>query len=111
MRLAILLLVVSTLYAQPHDRLYRPSVAVAIGAQGADIASSWGGIEANPMLGRGQRFGWRMATVKAGVVGAGLLVQWIAVRRYPRHKRVAAIVNFGFAGATTVVATRNWSLR
>ncbi len=89
MRLATLLLVASTLYAQPHDRLYRTSVAVAIGAQGADIASSWGGIEANPRLMAGRRFGWQAASIKIGVVGTGLLIQRYVLRRHPARAQEA----------------------
>lgn len=95
----------------PADRLYRTSVAVAIGAQGADIASSWGGIEANPVLGRGQRYGWQATSIKLCVVGAGLLIQRYVLRRHPQHKRAAAIVNLGMAGATAGVAARNWGTR
>lgn len=92
----------------PGDRLYRTSVAVAIGAQGADIASSWGGIESNPVLGRGQRYGWQATGIKLGVVTGCLIAQRWAIRRNPKAKVPAALVNFGMAGATAGVAARNW---
>lgn len=93
------------------DKLYRTSIAVAIGAQGADIASSWGGVEANPVLGRGRRYGWQATSIKLGVVGAGLLIQRFVLRRHPQHKRAAAITNFALAGATAGVAVRNVRVR
>lgn len=81
------------------------------GSQTADIASSWGGIEANPTLGRGQRYGWQATSIKVGVVATGLLIQRFVLRRHPQHTRAAAITNFVFAGATAGVAIRNWRIR
>ena len=94
-----------------QDRLYRWSLVAAAGAQTADITSSWGGIEANPRLGRGREFGWQATTIKVAVVGGGLLVQRFVLRRHPGHTRLAAAVNFGIAGATAGVAVRNWRTR
>ena len=93
-----------------QDRWYRASL-IAVGAsQAADTASSYGGYELNPVLGTG-RFGGRQVGIKVGVVGSGLAAQYIAVRKHPQHKRVATIVNFALAAATTGVAVRNWRVR
>lgn len=99
---ALLFLGLNRCYGQ--DRLYRWSLVAAAAAQTADIASSWGGIEANPRLGRGREFGWQATGIKLAVVGGGLLVQRYVLRRHPRHTRLAAAVNFG-------VAVRNWRMR
>lgn len=93
-----------------QDRWYNASL-IAVGAsQAADVASSWGGHELNPILGTG-RFGGRQTGIKLGIVGSGLTAQYVAVRRQPRHKRTATIINFALAGVTTAVAVRNWRIR
>ena len=92
----------------PAQRIYHLSVGAQVAAQGLDIGSSWGGIEANPVLGRGQRYGWKATTLKLGVSLGGLAVQHYVLRRHPRHRKVATFVNFATAGATTGVAIRNW---
>jgi hypothetical protein len=97
--------------AQDGQNLYRWSLVASAGAQGADIASSWGGIEANPVLGRGHRFGWQAASLKLGIAGGGWLIQRLILRRHPSKYRLAAVVNFGMAGATGAVAARNWRMR
>jgi hypothetical protein len=97
--------------AHCQDRWYRASL-VAVGAsQAADVASSWGGIEANPRLGAGKPYGWKATGIKSAVVGGGQAAQYVAVRRHPRWMRVATIVNFALAGATTTVAVRNWRIQ
>ena len=93
-----------------QDRWYRASL-IAVGAsQAADTASSWGGHELNPVLGTG-RFGGRQVGIKSAVVGSGIAAQYVAVRQYPRHRKVATVVNFALAAATTAVAVRNWRLK
>ena len=54
--LIVFALLASTAQGQ---RLYHLSVGAQVAAQGMDVASSWGGIEANPMLWRGQRYAWK----------------------------------------------------
>ena len=94
-----------------QDRWYKASL-IAVGAsQAADAASSWGGIEANPRLGAGKPYGWKATGIKSAVVGGGQAAQYVAVRRHPRWMRVATIVNFALAGATTTVAVRNWRIQ
>ena len=93
-----------------QDRWYRASL-IAVGAsQVADTASSWGQYELNPVLGTG-RFGGRQTAIKSTLVGSVMATQFVDVRRHPRHKRIATIVNFALAGATTGIAIRNWRIR
>lgn len=94
--------------AQP---LYRWSVTATVVSQGLDVASSWGGIEANPVLGRGRTYGWQATAIKGGVVIGCLVVQRWVLRRHPQHSKPIAYVNFGMASATTGVAVRNWRTR
>ena len=94
-----------------QDRWYKASL-VAVGAsQAADAASSWGGIEANPRLGAGKPYGWKATGIKSAVVGGGLAIQHVAVRKYPRYRKVATIVNIALAGVTLGVAVRNWRIQ
>jgi len=71
---------------QSQDRAYEWSVAAMGASQALDIHSSMGGYELSPVLGRG-RFGARQISIKAAIVGGGLLVQWVVLRRYPEHRR------------------------
>ena len=93
------------------QKYYRWSLAAVAGSQAADIASSWGGIEANPMLGAGHTFGPREAAIKGGVVAGAQLAGWYFTRRYPKARRLLSHINFGVSGATTMVAIRNWRIR
>lgn len=92
---------------QSQDRAYEWSVVAMGASQALDIHSSMGGYELNPVLGRG-RFGVRQVSIKAAIVGGGLLVQWIALRKHPEHKRKVAFINYSVAGATSIVAIRNY---
>jgi hypothetical protein len=81
--------------AAPQSKLYSISVAALIGANAADLASSWGRPELNPLLtpgSTGGRFGWQSATIKLGLAGG------------------FAISNFVAAGAMSAVAVRNQTL-
>lgn len=88
---------------------YRWSVAALATGVAADTGSSWGGIEANPALGRGQRFGGRMAGIKLGAMGAAIGLEIIARRRHGGESldKPLTIVNFGLAGLTGATAVRN----
>ena len=104
-----MLLALCPLQAQDHDeRLYRWSVAAVAASHVADVHSSWGGIEANPVLGRGQRYGWRATSIKVGVAGVALLIQRYVLKRHPRHARAAAVTNLAMAGATAGIAAGNY---
>ena len=96
--------------AYGQGRWYRASLIAVAGAQITDIASSWGGYELNPVLGTG-RFGPRQTAIKGALAGGGLAIQYAAVRKYPRYKRIATIVNIALAGVTMGVAVRNWRIR
>ena len=110
MRRAIIILALLASTAQAQ-RIYHLSVGAQVASQGLDMASSWGGIESNPVLGRGQRYGWQATAIKGGIMLGCLAVQRYALRRHPEHKNKVAVVNFAMAGATTGVAIRNWRTR
>jgi hypothetical protein len=99
--------------AAPQSKLYSISVAALIGANAADLASSWGRPELNPLLtpgSTGGRFGWQSATIKLGLAGGSLLFQRYVLRRRPELQRGFAISNFVAAGAMSAVAVRNQTL-
>ena len=92
-------------YSQP---LYRASQIAVGAASGADIASSWGRQELNPVLGQGV-FGYRQTGIKLGILGASMVT---ADRlTFKRRRRLLTVVNFAVAGVMTGVAVRNWRLR
>jgi len=108
MRIFAFLLLTLSLSAQDKpkpDWIYRSSVAAMIGAQTADIASSWNRAEANPIY--GQRFTARDVALKSGIAAGTLTVQALILRKWPQAKRAASIINFACSGVVVYVAARN----
>jgi len=103
--LAVFLLICSTSQAAPKW-LRRASAVAVCSAQVADIASTVGRREANPLLaGRYQQPRWgAIVPLKAGLcVGSVILAE--------RSKSKSTVaVNFAVTGATGAVAVRNWRL-
>lgn len=96
--------------APKPDKLWKVSMATVAGAEVADVASSWGLYELNPVLGRGQ-FGLRQASIKGGVAGAGLVAEWILVKKWPKFSRTFRWVNFGVSAELGAVAWHNYHLK
>ena len=94
------------LLALPLSAQSRPSVAALIGAHSADVATSWGRREANPII--GDRFGWRGLAIKSATTGGLLYVQR---RTGPRYRKVWTITNYVSAAVITSVAIRNHKTR
>lgn len=107
MRLLILLVLCSNLLAEGHklSRLYKASVAALVAGATVDTVTSIGGIEDNPILGRG-RFGNRQIAIKSALTG-GLVITQYLVMRHRQDDSKAAIVNFAIAGGLTGVAISN----
>lgn len=99
--------------AQSHGRtVYRWSVATLVTANVVDAASSWNGLEGNPLLARpGTRFGASSVAIKSGFVGASLLLQHFALRHHPGLYKRMAWINFAASGALGGVAAHNFSIR
>lgn len=109
--IAILLLCCAGMHAESlvirSKKLLVASFAAVTAAEFADSASSWGKMEANPVLGQ-SRFGARQAGLKIGVVSAVLGAEYLLLRhRSPATFRAVAIANFAGAGALGAVAYRN----
>lgn len=87
-------------------KVYRWSVVAMAGATALDAASSWGRLEANPLLrGSRGRFGLQGILLKGAMMTGAVVVQ----RRLGHHK-AAAISNFATAGAFGGVAIYNFRL-
>jgi hypothetical protein len=87
--------------------MWRASQALLAASDAADIASSWGKNEANPLVRSGQRFSYGSAAIKLGALAGGLAAQHYIARKYPEEKSLMASVNLAAAGALGVVAARN----
>jgi hypothetical protein len=83
--------------------------ALHVGAASADMLSSRGMYELNPVLGRGP-FGTRQVAISASIVGGIELTKWVLARRYPRSRvvRAMSLVPAALRGG---VAARNWRVR
>ena len=84
-------------------KLWLLSIALLIGSNGMDLASSRGGIEANPVMRSHQ------IPLKITAVGTVVSVEWLLTRH--RSKRSAAAVNFATAGALAGISIRNWKVK
>jgi hypothetical protein len=92
-------------------RLWVASCIALVAATSADMASSWGRNEANPMLRSADgRFGARGASIKLAMTGAMIVPQYLVMKRAPGSQRVFTIANFLQAGVYTGVAVRNYGV-
>ena len=89
-------------------KAYRWSVVAMAGATALDAASSYGRIEANPLLrGSRGRFGLQGILLKGAMMTGAVVVQ----RRFGHgHPKATAISNFATAGAFGGVAIYNFRL-
>lgn len=91
---------------------YRWSVAAVLAGSVADTASGWKTEEANPVVaGTGKQFGAQSVSIKSGLVGVSLLIQYIALRHRPDLYKRMAWMNLVTAGALGGVAGHNVSVR
>lgn len=95
-----------------NKAMYRWSVGALIGANAADIASSWGKREGNPALRNSDgRFGWSGVAIKSGITGGVLLAEWWILRRHRTQHKALAWTNYSLAGAIGAVSIRNFGVR
>ena len=111
MRLALLLLLSLPLAAQETSRAYGWSLAALGASQAADIHSSIGMYELNPVVGRGPCCTAAQIGTKVGIVAGVQVVAWWATRKHPAARRILSRVNFGAAGLTTAAAVHNYRQR
>ena len=96
----------------PGRTLYRWSIAAAIAANAADVASSWRQQEANPVVaGGGAQFGATSVVIKSGLVATSLVIQHIALGHRPDLYKKLAWLNFATAGVLGGAAKYNMGVR
>lgn len=84
------------------------SMVALTAASFADVGSSWGKQEANPLLRSSNgTFGAKGFGIKMGMVGGILFGQHMLVKKNPALANVMTFTNFGMAGMKTAVAFRN----
>ena len=91
-----------------HGKLWRVSAAVLGAVTIADMHSSVGRIEANPLLQSSNgRFSNRGIALKGLVVGGALGAQWLLIRKNPNAAPYAAGINFAAAALTGAAVVHN----
>jgi hypothetical protein len=91
-----------------HGKLWRVSAAVLGAVTIADMHSSVGRIEANPLLQSSNgRFSNRGIALKGLVVGGALGAQWLLIRKNPSAAPYAAGINFAAAALTGAAVAHN----
>ena len=78
-----------------------------VGANVADIASSFGKNEANPLVRTGQRFGYGSAAIKVGVLTGSLAAQYWIGRKAPRQMPYMASANLAVTALLAATAAHN----
>ncbi|HEV2690194.1 MAG TPA: hypothetical protein VGV35_16665 [Bryobacteraceae bacterium] len=89
------------------------SLAALAAGNIADVHSSWGRPEANPILSGAQgRFDWRSAGIKIGIQAPLVGVQLWRAHKHPSPSlyKSYAITNFAVGGAFGGVAIHNYRL-
>lgn len=87
---------------------WKSSVIALLASSTADMQSSLGRREMNPLLANSQgRFSGRGIAIKALITGGAIGAQWLMLRRNPEAQKYAAIANFGMAGLFTSAAIHN----
>ena len=86
------------------------SQTLLVAGNTADIATSWGKDEANPLLRRGTRFSYGSMAIKLGMMTGCLAAQHYIVRKSPSQIPYFATANLAVAGLLGVVAAHNTSV-
>ena len=95
-----------------HRKLWRVSAAILGAVTIADMQSSLGRPEANPLLqSPNGRFTARGAALKGMGVGAVIGAQWLMLRKNPKAAPFAAGVNFAASALTGAAVVHNHMLK
>ena len=110
-KLSIALLLASSVHAGGFWRTaYHVSVGAVVAGNVADIGTSYGHLEMNPMLqGAGQRFGTRQLIVKYSIPAAVIGLQALMLHRHPQPTvyKAYTITNAVVASTYAAMAIRN----
>lgn len=107
-RLAAVFLLALSLRAETRaQRIWKWSAAAMIAGASADVISSYGHQEANPLYrSPNGQFGARGLILRGGIVAGGLVVGSLVMRKHP-YAYGPAVVNFGAGYGLGVLAIRN----
>lgn len=95
-----------------HGKLWRVSAAVLGAVTIADMQSSVGRYEANPLLSSPNgRFTNRGIALKGLVVGGALGAQWLLIHKNPNAAPYAAGINFAASALTGAAVVHNHMLK
>lgn len=93
-------------------RSWKISLAPLIGSQALDAASSYGMRELNPLLASSNGgFEMKATSIKLGITGAMVGVEYLIVRKYPRSVRVISKLNWTSGIVTTGFAVHNFAIK
>ena len=98
---------------QPNNTLWKASLATYAAANvadltsGARLASNPAYRETNPLM----QSTAAAVGIKAGIIGAVVVTNWLVLRRHPEQKKMLAILNFGASAAPLAAAIHNGGLR
>jgi hypothetical protein len=93
-------------------RSWKISLAPLVGSQALDAASSYGMRELNPLLASSNGgFEMKATSIKLGVTGALVGVEYLIVRKYPRSTRVISKLNWTTGIVTTGFAVHNYAIK
>jgi hypothetical protein len=89
-------------------RLWKISLGVLAGAFAADVATSYGRREMNPLVaGADGRFSGRGLAIKGALAGATIGTQLLLIKRGGAGAKPAAYTNLGMAGLLSGAAIYN----
>ena len=104
-------LIPSTASAADHSShwraVWRASQALLVAGNTADVASSWGKNEANPILHTGAQFSYGSMAIKLSMMTSCLVAQHYIARKSPDQIPYFASANLAVAGVLGIVAWRN----
>lgn len=91
------------------SRLWKVSVALLAASSVADVHSSWGRLEANPLLrGPNGRFSTQGVVLKTMIVSGVIGAQYLMLRNHPRASKYGAVTNLIMAGVISAAAASNY---
>jgi len=99
--------------AQPHHtKLWKISAAVLGAVTIADMQSSMGRPEANPLLASGNgHFNAQGMALKGALVGGVVGAQWLLLRHNPQAFKYAAGANFAMSALTGAAVVHNHMIK
>jgi hypothetical protein len=86
---------------------WRVGQGLLVAGNTADIASSWGKYETNPLIRTGSRFGYGSMAIKLGLLAGGLAMQNYVAHKFPNRIPYFASADLALAGVLGIVAAHN----